>query len=120
MNVFEWMAIVLGGVLIINFFLMIYVACFVLEDIEAMLLNTKVVVDAKAVGACGRFVGGMWRMGMVFNAFLFAKSWSKKGIVSLEDVSRVPLRKKCWIYIPMFTAFLTSMSIPIVVRGLGP
>lgn len=119
MSIFEGIALILLIVTFVNYFMLLYVAFFVLDDIEAMLANTRVVVDARVAGRGLGVVGRLYRVGMLFNALFFSRCWSKKGLVDLDELSKIPRKKRYWVYVTIITAVVTSASLPIALHGFG-
>ncbi|HEY0289477.1 MAG TPA: hypothetical protein VGC62_21145 [Pseudomonas sp.] len=114
---FEWVALISGFLMVLNFYVMIYVKYFILAAVEEQLSNCSIVNNAKRFWGGSGFVGRGHRLVMVNLALTATHQLSKKGMVDIDQVRRIPKSHRLWIVIPMNVSFV-SMTICFLALAL--
>lgn len=120
MGVFDWITVAASISNFLNCFLLLYVAYFVMEDIESRLPNNRMVMDSKTIWKATGIHGRLYRIGILFFALLFASFWSKKkDLVDLEELNSLSAKDKFWIYAPMYITVVSNACLAYSLHNLG-
>jgi hypothetical protein len=98
-------------ILFINSVALIGVALFKLEEIEASLTNSKLVIDAARGWRDKGILGRQMRVAAALSSVLLSSFWIKRGFVDPEDVRQMPCHLKCWLLIPAFLGGVSLFSL---------
>jgi hypothetical protein len=104
---FDSMALWVSGLGVINFFLLMYVAFFKLPVVEACLKNCKIVSDTKSLWRGGDPVARLNRLAIISMVFTLGGALSRKGLIDVCEVSRVPAGIRVWILLPLVLSVIT-------------
>ncbi|HEY0290444.1 MAG TPA: hypothetical protein VGC62_26140 [Pseudomonas sp.] len=96
---------------IINPLIVLYVAKFKLDEIEAKLTGTKMAVDARRNWSSNNIHARMFRLSMVFISLSFPKHWSKRGLVDLREINHLPRTLTRWVLIPGILNFFVVIGL---------
>ncbi len=114
-----WVVVVSSFFMVINYCVMLYVDHFILPDVEGELKNCSVVAYTKSFwGRTGNF-GRSHRYAMVYLTLTSTRLLSKKGMADVDEVSRISLKSRLWIVLPMRFGFVSFISGMIALALLG-
>jgi hypothetical protein len=100
-------------VAIIGFGVDVYVKYWVLPKVEEWLANCPVVIDAKNSWDQSGFMGRRYRLVAVNLALTSTELLHSQGLVSMQEVQRVPINLRRWICIPdtvALVSFIVGMA----------
>ncbi len=106
----EWMAVVWAVSMLINCFVMLYVNQCILPKVEDQLKNCTLVADARRFWGLTGYIGKTQRSAAVFLALTSTRSLSKKGMVDMDEISRISPGHRRWICIPIWTGGANVLS----------
>ncbi|MDE1196424.1 hypothetical protein BWR59_23075 [Pseudomonas sp. Bc-h] len=103
---------------LIDALLLVWVAKFKLEPLEASLIDCKLISDSKRHWGASGALSRQMRLSMVFSAIFFCGMWERNGLVRGDQVRRVPGRLKYWVYIPYLAgAVLLTMTLILLLAS---
>jgi hypothetical protein len=110
---------VLAIFFMVSFVALLYAAYVKLELIESNLESNTIAMDIKKVWGKAGYVGRLVRLGMIFMSLLFAPYWSKRELLDLDEVKRLPRALILWVYIPSISTISLLIFMGVLLRFIG-
>lgn len=102
---------------IANALALLYVAKFKLDELEARLPRTKIVVDARRNWGSDNIRARLFRLNMVYISLMFPQHWSRRGLVDLQEIEELPRPLVLWVLIPGNASFLVLLGCIVFPKG---
>jgi len=102
---------------IANALALLYVAKFKLDELEAKLPRTKIVVDARRNWGSDNIRARLFRLNMVYISLMFPQHWSRRGLVDLREIEELPRPLVLWVLIPGGASILVLLGCIVFPKG---
>lgn len=115
----KWVVFASAVLVVADFLVSLYVNHYILPQVEAQLKNCKLVADTKALWGTTGLLGKMQRSAMVYATLTSTRRMREKGMVDIDEVSRVSRRHRLWICVPMWVGCGSLVAAFIALALLG-
>jgi len=115
----KWMVVGSGITVVVSFWVDVYAEFFVLEKVEAQLMNCTVVTDAKRRWDDKGYIGRRRRSVAVNLALTSTRLLSKHGMVDVDQVRGISVSQRRWMCIPLRVAATGLVTGSVALALLG-
>lgn len=102
------------ALMVLNMFLIAYVARTCVDRLESLLSGCKMVIENKAIYHQESLIGKVMRVWAISVMLIMPRLYARKGLVDLDEVKKVPLKLKVillFVYPTFFGLFGALVSM---------